>query len=141
MLANIQKLSNIKDNDREIHKTCTVRRALPGRIPGGWRYFGWALFRMGVISDGRYFGWALFRMGVISDGRYFGWALFRMGVISDGRYFGWALFRMGVISDGHYFGRALLSKQHTGCRDSNSKKIVKYLCKRGFGSLAFLDPL
>ena len=44
----------------EIQKIYTVRNATPGRIHGGW-----ALFQMGVISDGRYFGWALVRMGII----------------------------------------------------------------------------
>ena len=39
-LAHIQKLSNIKDIDHQIHKICTVRHAIPRRIHGGWRYFG-----------------------------------------------------------------------------------------------------
>ena len=30
MLVDIQTPSNIKDSDHEIHKTCTVRRAVPG---------------------------------------------------------------------------------------------------------------
>ena len=33
--------SNIKDTS--IHKICAVRHAVPGRIPGGWRYFRRAL--------------------------------------------------------------------------------------------------
>ena len=44
MLANIQKPSNVKDIDHQIHEPCTVRHAVPGHIHGGL-----ALFQVGVI--------------------------------------------------------------------------------------------